>query len=356
MKRPGTNTTAVTGRTKPRAVEDRTDTWALNGTTFDPDKAALLQRTLRADPHNLEARVKLLGYLSQRRFGNLKDPNYCEHAVWLIRNYPGIKVSGSPWVAVHRRIDPCFRKIERIWDHHRVHFPRDSAVLRNVARFYSGTGSLRKAEAVLRRLQGLEPHNPDWHGDLARLYYLHGRWQKPAERRYWASKALHEYIRAEAKSSAKQRYYLLPDLAEAAYEARRLAVASRYARNLLARAREHTGTWSYGNAIHHGNTVLGLVAADQGRLAAAERHLAASCRGVDSPQLMSFGPSTRLAEALLAHGSNRAVVGFLEQCKTFWRMDSGSLTRWIDAIEAGRKADFMVRFDVRAATGRKVRL
>jgi len=219
MKRPGTNTTAVTGRTKPRAVEDRTDTWALNGTTFDPDKAALLQRTLRADPHNLEARVKLLGYLSQRRFGNLKDPNYCEHAVWLIRNYPGIKVSGSPWVAVHRRIDPCFRKIERIWDHHRVHFPRDSAVLRNVARFYSGTGSLRKAEAVLRRLQGLEPHNPDWHGDLARLYYLHGRWQKPAERRYWASKALHEYIRAEAKSSAKQRYYLLPDLAEAAYEA-----------------------------------------------------------------------------------------------------------------------------------------
>ena len=325
------------------------DEWALRGTNLDPKKVTALQRKLCGDPHDLEARITLLGYLSRRRFSDLKDPCYCEHALWLVRNLPHLRFSGSPWLVVHKDMDPCFRKMESTWDRHRRKFPRDCMVLRNAARFYSGAGRLGKAETLYRKLQGLEPGNPRWHEDLAFMYYLHGRWRGSRWRRHWAEKAFREYAKVEHKSNFKQRYHLLSHMAETAFDAEKFIPASRYSTRLLSEAKKHKGTWSYGNAIHHGHTVLGLVSLAQGRVLKALRHLTASCRGVDSPQLMSFGPSTRLAEALLAHGRTEEVVDFLDRCTAFWRMDDGSLRRWTDDIKAGRQVDFMVRFDLERA-------
>ncbi len=331
------------------AAETESNDWALHGTGIGPEKAATLEKKLDGNPHDLEARITLPGFLSMRRFADRKDRRYCKHVLWLTENYPDLKVTGSPWVAVHKGVDSCFGKVERVWDRHRTKHPDDSTVLRNAARFFSGAGHLDKAESALRRLQRLEPANPDWHEELARMYYLHGRWRGSHWKRYWAAEAFKEFTRAKARSSWQQRYHLLDDLAEAAFDAGKNASAARYAKQLLSRSKAHKGDWSHGNAIHHGNTVLGLVAAAKGKLAKAARHLASSCRGVDSPQLMSFGPSTRLAEELLARGEDQTVIDFLENCKTFWRMHDGTLAHWIDEIKAGRKVDFKVRFDMEKA-------
>lgn len=333
-------------------AQARSDDWALRGNGIELKEAAALEKRLVGNPHDLEARITLLGFLGIKRFGDRKDLRYCKHVLWLTENYPGLKVSGSPWAAVHKGIDSCFGIIERLWDRHRRKHPDDSTVLRNAARIFSGAGHLRKAESALRRLQRLEPANPDWHEELARLYYLHGRWRGPRWNRYWAGEAFKEFTRAKARSSREQRYHLLDDLAEAAFDAGKHVSAVRYAKQLLFRAKSRKGDWSHGNAMHRGNTVLGLVAAAKGEVRKAARHLGASCRGVDSPQLSSFGPSTRLAEALLAHGEARAVINFLEQCKTFWRMRDGTLARWIGDIKARRKVDFMVRFDMEKAKKR----
>jgi hypothetical protein len=126
--------------------------------------------------------------------------------------------------------------------------------------------------------------------------------------------------------------------------------AETLAQQLLDLAERFREDWYYGNAIHHGHTVLGRIELARGNPAAAEVSLMNSGRTPGSPQLNSFGPTMALAEELLEMGRADAVLEYLELCRVFWcpedrqgrgtEMSRELLEDWIARIQEGRIPDF----------------
>jgi hypothetical protein len=79
--------------------------------------------------------------------------------------------------------------------------------------------------------------------------------------------------------------------------------------------------WSYGNAIHHGNLVLGRIALFNNDLKNAEKYLALAGSTPGSPQLNSFGPNMTLAKEILEKGGSKSVISYIDSCLNFWKGD-----------------------------------
>jgi hypothetical protein len=116
--------------------------------------------------------------------------------------------------------------------------------------------------------------------------------------------------------------------------------AAAYAEELLDAAAKHPSDWNYGNALHDGHTVLGLLALRQGEVAKAREQLLASASTPGSPQLRSFGPTMRLAKELLEKGEKDAVLEYLTLCRNFWATGAINLSAWSEAVRDGRTPDF----------------
>jgi hypothetical protein len=122
----------------------------------------------------------------------------------------------------------------------------------------------------------------------------------------------------------------------------RYPLAADLAAKSLEMAASFRGDWNYGNAIHAGHAVLGLLALRDGdtQRAVQELHKAGATPG--SPQLDSFGPSMQLAKQLLRAGEAAAVLSYLEQCRAFWKMGDTWLTIWEEKIRAGDVPNFFM--------------
>jgi tetratricopeptide (TPR) repeat protein len=146
----------------------------------------------------------------------------------------------------------------------------------------------------------------------------------------------------ESATTDADRFYALPDAAMAAYHLERYPLAADLAAKSLEMSASFRNDWNYGNAIHAGRTVLGLLALRQGnsQLAVQELHKAGATPG--SPQLDSFGPTMQLAKALLRAGESKAVLAYLEQCRVFWKMGEPWLTIWEERIRAGGVPNFFM--------------
>ena len=116
--------------------------------------------------------------------------------------------------------------------------------------------------------------------------------------------------------------------------------AERDARQLLAIAERYQSDWNYGNAIHHGNLILGRVALRSGDVTGARDHLLKAADIEGSPQLGTFGPNMRLALELLEAGETEAVLRYLERCEKFWEMGSEQIDDWRAQIGHGQIPNF----------------
>ena len=171
------------------------------------------------------------------------------------------------------------------------------------------------------------------------------RAQQPADSKtgegLTVEQALARYEQAlEATADPARKFYLLTDAAPTALSAGRPEKAKSYARALLDQAPSMAENWNYGNAVHVGNTVLGLIALRDGGVAEAGRLLLASAGSRGSPQLNSFGPDMGLAKELLARGERDTVAQYLELCGKFWKGDFGKLGNWRAAVARGETPDF----------------
>jgi hypothetical protein len=154
-----------------------------------------------------------------------------------------------------------------------------------------------------------------------------------------ASAALSEL---KAASSERDRFYELPRAAMAAYEFEQFELAAELADEALAAAPKFEGDWNYGNAVHYGHAVRGLLALREGNTSEACDELLKSGTVAGSPQLDSFGPSMRLARELLVAGRNETVLNYLEGCRTFWTSGAAWLDVWESKIRAGTVPNFMM--------------
>lgn len=161
-------------------------------------------------------------------------------------------------------------------------------------------------------------------------------------RRISSERAKHALQKLDAAASDRHRFYALPDAARGAYELGKFPLAAALATESLDKAASYKGDWNYGNAIHMGHIVKGLLALREGKndVAVEELHAAGSTPG--SPQLDSFGPSMQLARALLSAGKSEEVLGYLQLCRAFWKMGDTSLTIWENKIRAGETPNFLM--------------
>lgn len=133
--------------------------------------------------------------------------------------------------------------------------------------------------------------------------------------------ALNERIRAVARGE-RRRFYNLGDTAQAAVLAHKYDKATRYADELLAMAPRYKEDWNYGNAIHTGHSVRGLVALAKGDVNAARQHLRLAGKTPGSPQLDTFGPDFMLAREMLRRGERESVLEYLDLVAKFWAQES----------------------------------
>ncbi|QJR13496.1 hypothetical protein [Usitatibacter palustris] len=154
-----------------------------------------------------------------------------------------------------------------------------------------------------------------------------------------APEALAAYQNAQ---SDDERFDALCDAAFAAFHLEQYELASRLAAEMLAAAPNFEGDWNYGNAVHAGHTVLGLLALRNGDtpLAVEELHKAGATCG--SPQLGSFGPTMILAKALLRVGESEAVLTHFGQCRKFWKMGETWLDIWEGKVRDGQTPNFFM--------------
>ena len=132
----------------------------------------------------------------------------------------------------------------------------------------------------------------------------------------------------------------LPRAAVAAFHMERFTEAKAFADKALSLAPMFRSDWNYGNAIHLGHTVRGLLALRKGNVDLAVEELRKSGETPGSPQLNTFGPTMQLAKALLQAGHAAAVLSYLNQCRAFWRMGSTWLDLWESKVSAGHIPNF----------------
>jgi hypothetical protein len=82
--------------------------------------------------------------------------------------------------------------------------------------------------------------------------------------------------------------------------------------------RKRQQNWNYGNAIHNGNQILGLIRLHQGDIAGAKQYLLAAGLSPGSPVLNSHGPKMILARALLERGERSVVSEYVNDIAQFW--------------------------------------
>jgi predicted negative regulator of RcsB-dependent stress response len=148
-------------------------------------------------------------------------------------------------------------------------------------------------------------------------------------------------LEREAPSTGLARFYALPGLAKAAFDAGDLNKAGQYARELLALAPSYQKDWNYGNALFFGNMIIGRVALRQDRnVDLAKQSLVVAGQTPGSPQLNSFGPNMSLAQDLLTLGEKEIVLQFFALCRNFWKLHPEKLDEWTAMVKGGVKPNF----------------
>ncbi len=155
------------------------------------------------------------------------------------------------------------------------------------------------------------------------------------------------YLRFGKSNKGLLHYMYFYGLKKRSYKAlnkNQLVRAEALANELITVAGDFKDDWNYGNAIHHGNTVLALIALKNGDIHQAENYLLKSADTIGSPQLNSFGPNFKLANELLLLGHRDVVLNYLSQVSKFWEMGDAFLPVWFKEIEEGNHPQAMRNF------------
>jgi tetratricopeptide (TPR) repeat protein len=324
-----------------------------------------IEAQMAGSPHELALRILVLGYyfLGQRESDTARSARQ-NHILWLIEHAPASSTAGSPEASILNRDDPqAYVEARSLWLDQVASHPRDTNILGNAAQFFV-LNDFEQSEKLLKQARALEPDNPEWPERLGQLYSLHSSLDAAAQRAS-AANALREFQAAERLQSqadpqpsadgdpeaieeAKVTTLLmlihkLPDLAKAAFDAGEFEHARNYASELLENAVSTDVPEFFrndGNALHHGNLILGRVALRSGDLEQAKRRLVAAAKVSGSPQLDSFGPDMSLALELLEQGERDVVLEYFQRCGSFWKNGAEHLQEWTSQVEKGVIPDF----------------
>jgi hypothetical protein len=305
------------------------------GQKIDAKEASDLESVVAQHPDDLSARTKLLDYYFMTRFTSAEaKERHQKHVLWIIKNRPETEIAGRPCCGLDAILEKDgYNEGKQLWLEQTQAHPQNATILGHAAQFVF-IHDKALAEDLLKQAQKVDPNNPQWSERLGHLYSLQTG-------KDTAAKSLAEYEKAQAADSSEMsRFYRLAALAKSAFEAGAIEQASQYANELLKAAQQYPKDWNYGNAIHHGNNVLGRIALKQGQLKQADEYLLKAGQTPGSPQLNSFGPNMSLAKELLEKGEKDTVLRYFELCRKFWSMGGEILDSWTKEVKAGKVPSF----------------
>jgi tetratricopeptide (TPR) repeat protein len=356
-----------------KALDDRADEtrrWAEHALSRLGGKAAAedlgrFEAQITGSPHELALRILALGYyfLGERESDSARSARQ-KHILWLIEHAPESSTAGTSEAFILNRQDPqAYVEAKKLWLDQVGSHPRNTKILGNAAQFFLVNDS-ELSEELLKQARSLEPDNPEWPDRLGHLYSLRDS-RDGSGQRALAATAFREFQAAErlqsqddrhphadgdpeAIEAAKTKNFLmwihqLPRLAKAAFDAGEFEQARNYATELLEKAASPDVSEFFrndGNAVHHGNLILGRIALHSGDVEQAKRHLVASAETSGSPQLNSFGPNMSLAKELFEHGERDIVLEYFKRCGSFWKSGTDRLKEWTSQLENGVIPDF----------------
>jgi tetratricopeptide (TPR) repeat protein len=300
----------------------------MKGFDLSEEEAEELEKQALADPVDLESRIPLLTYYFSKSYQSPDAKQaHQELALWFIEKHPELEITGDPHASINQHLNPeGYAKAKSLWLANVDKHKDNAVVFSHAARFFL-LSDRTIAEDFLKKAQSLEPENPEWSQQLGHLYELDSHHAPNEERQRAAGKALAEYERAvNQQKQPDAKFFLLPDLATVAFNAGDFAKAKAYADELLNLSKEVKKNWNSGNAIHHGNLVLGRVALQEGNVDKAKSYLLAAGKTEGSPQLNSFGPNMTLAKELLEKGEKETVLEYFDLCGKFWQREE--LDQW----------------------------
>ena len=311
------------------------------GLELSEEEASELEKELEADPSNAEIRAILLVFYNfQEHISDEAHAKVETLSLWLIEHAPD-----SPWACMLlMSLSPithpeAYRKACELWDRHTSDAQASVQLLSNAANFFA-VHDKDRVEQYLKRCIELEPESPEWQYSIASLYMKRLRETGPEAYTAIAKKALAYFQKAiDLEESEEGREWISEDAGNAALAAGELELAREYAQRLLDNCKKHA-KWDQGNAIHHGNILLGKIALRQDDIEAAKKHLIAAGKTKGSPQLDSFGPDLELAQSLLERGERGTVLEYLQLCGKFW--DEPMLKKWQEKIANGETPELDV--------------
>jgi hypothetical protein len=317
------------------------------------DDAKALEEALIANPENVAARGQLISYYFYDEINASHSPESEEkrekQIFWLIEHRPELEVAGSAEAELFPEgptgSPEGYVRGKQLWLQQVDLHPDNQQILRNAAQFLSLTDG-KIARELLEKASAFDPSDMKTASALAETYEHERQDSSPPEEKLaLARKVLSLRKSVLERVEGEQRFYELGDVATSAFEAGQPEDAKQYASELLKSAEKFKGNWNYGNALHHGNIVLGRVALSFGDIPAAKEYLLAAGQMPGSPQLDSFGPNMILAKELLEKGERDIVLTYLQLCGKFWKLGADDLQSWTATIKGGGIPDFGANLD-----------
>lgn len=301
-----------------------------------------LEKNIETYPGDLVSRLKALGWYSRNRFKSqsARKGRY-KHILWLIKNLPDYDLDHNFDTDLDPHLDEdAYYKARQLWLKQVSNHKANTVVIGNAAKFLL-LYDREEAEKLYKQAIELEPDNPMWPERLGHLYNLRLIGKSGNSKTQASTHALEQLEKSlELSTTERNKFYKLADLAKTAFKAGKISKANDYAEELLSLSVKYRGDWNYGNAIHHGNIVLGRIAFKSGDIEKAKQYLLKAGETSGSPQLNSFGPNMMLAKELLEKNESQIVIQYFELCGIFWEMGQDRLTDWTDKVNKGVIPDF----------------
>lgn len=136
------------------------------------------------------------------------------------------------------------------------------------------------------------------------------------------------------------KFLLLPLLSITCIENEDYQSAEKYALEMLSYTEFFQENWNFGNVIHDGNMIRGIISLHDNNIKDAKKYLLQAGLAPMTPQIGVYGPNMMLADALLDVGEVEVVKSYLTSLKKSWIKNDGRIDSWIAAINGGGRPYF----------------
>ena len=315
----------------------------------EPSEIPEIEAQLALQPDSHRLRERLLEALVEEALGT-SSPSRIATILWFISHYPGDAFCRSQFVAISPEADPtAFATVKAAWLDQVDRTPGDTQALRGAA-FLISAASRADARQLLTRAAAQSPDDPDMAIELGRIadtaldrfgHFMRARQLGSTHQNLpvWVALAATQAHATEARPLAQE-------LLDAAGEDEARVGAARSwqetGEDLWQRARRASENDADARALtqaitrfcyykHWGHTVFGLLALENGDMAAALSHLELSKDIQHDFRLNAYGPAPHLLRALCQQGQFEAVQSFLVAWLAFSENDRAR--GWLTLVE-----------------------